>query len=218
MWLGGAARTNGFPTVGSTLVSSGGFLARIDPAPPAAQPGVPRIDAIYNGASYAIGDVISAGEIVTLTGAELASDGQSALGAPLPIMLSDTAVTVGGVPAPLYYVSPAQINFQVPGSVPVGAADLTVNRKGTITTRSTRVIAERPGIFFVNGVPAITHASDFSLVTQQNPARPGEYLAIFGTGLGPTTPARWTLEQLPQVSRRLPQLTSSWPSVAANST
>ncbi len=36
--------------------------------------------------------------------------------------------------------------------------------------------------------PAVTHSSDFSLVTPSKPAAPGEILSLFATGLGPTSP------------------------------
>jgi uncharacterized protein (TIGR03437 family) len=36
--------------------------------------------------------------------------------------------------------------------------------------------------------PAITHSSDFSLVTASKPAVAGEILSLFATGLGPTVP------------------------------
>jgi uncharacterized protein (TIGR03437 family) len=36
--------------------------------------------------------------------------------------------------------------------------------------------------------PAITHSSDFSLVTASKPAAAGEILSLFATGLGPTVP------------------------------
>jgi uncharacterized protein (TIGR03437 family) len=70
----------------------------------------------------------------------------------------------------------------------LGVADLAVARGTTVTHRAVNVVAAQPGIFFVNGVPAVTHASDFSLVTASNPAHPGEYLAVFCSGLGLTTP------------------------------
>jgi uncharacterized protein (TIGR03437 family) len=35
----------------------------------------------------------------------------------------------------------------------------------------------------------VVHASDFSLVTAQRPARAGEFLAVYATGLGATTPS-----------------------------
>jgi len=36
--------------------------------------------------------------------------------------------------------------------------------------------------------PAITHSSDFSLVTASKPATAGEILSLFARGLGPVTP------------------------------
>jgi uncharacterized protein (TIGR03437 family) len=47
----------------------------------------------------------------------------------------------------------------------------------------------RPEILTVTGGPAIVHASNFELVTAANPARGGEILTLYATGLGPTTPA-----------------------------
>ena len=46
----------------------------------------------------------------------------------------------------------------------------------------------QPDIVIVAGGPAIVHASDFSLVTAAKPARPGETLTLFASGLGPTRP------------------------------
>jgi hypothetical protein len=46
----------------------------------------------------------------------------------------------------------------------------------------------QPEILTVGGSPAIVHASDFSLVTPAKPARPGEILTLFASGLGPTRP------------------------------
>ena len=47
----------------------------------------------------------------------------------------------------------------------------------------------RPEILTVDGVPAVVHASDFTRVTTASPARPGEILSLFVTGLGPTRAA-----------------------------
>jgi uncharacterized protein (TIGR03437 family) len=186
VWLAGTACDNSFPDVGSTQAppaGCGGYLARIDPAPPVVPPGLPQIYGIYNAASYEVGDVVAPGEIVTVLGSGLASGAQSAAGAPLPASLNGVGVSIGGVPAPLYYVSPNQINLQVPTSLSEGASNLILNVNGQSLTRVVRAVALRPGIF------AVTHASDFSLVTPQNPAQPGEYLAVFCTSLGPTSPS-----------------------------
>jgi uncharacterized protein (TIGR03437 family) len=43
-----------------------------------------------------------------------------------------------------------------------------------------------PAIFSISpGLPAIQHSADYSLVTSQNPAQPGETVVIYGTGFGP---------------------------------
>ena len=44
---------------------------------------------------------------------------------------------------------------------------------------------ERPEIAALPAGPAITHSSDFSLVTSSRPAMAGEILSLFATGLGP---------------------------------
>src|SRR2546422_517892 len=46
----------------------------------------------------------------------------------------------------------------------------------------------QPQVVTTAGGSAVTHASDFALVTASKPARPGEILALFASGLGPTHP------------------------------
>ena len=46
----------------------------------------------------------------------------------------------------------------------------------------------RPQVIISQTGPAVVHAADFSLVTAARPAKPGEILTLFATGLGPTLP------------------------------
>jgi len=46
----------------------------------------------------------------------------------------------------------------------------------------------RPEILSTHGRPAVYHASDFTLVSEAKPARAGETLTLFASGLGPTRP------------------------------
>jgi uncharacterized protein (TIGR03437 family) len=46
-----------------------------------------------------------------------------------------------------------------------------------------------PEVIVTQGGPAIVHASDFSLVSASKPAKAGEILTLFASGLGPTNPA-----------------------------
>jgi uncharacterized protein (TIGR03437 family) len=46
----------------------------------------------------------------------------------------------------------------------------------------------RPEVVVTADGPAVVHAADFSQVNRANPAQPGEILAVFASGLGPTRP------------------------------
>ena len=70
-----------------------------------------------NTGSYASGG-IAPGSIVSIFGANLASQALPASSVPLPTTLGDViSVTFNDVPAALYFVSPGQINAQVPWDV-----------------------------------------------------------------------------------------------------
>jgi hypothetical protein len=46
----------------------------------------------------------------------------------------------------------------------------------------------RPEVVMIGSGPAVVHAADFSLVTEAKPAKSGEFLTLFASGLGPTRP------------------------------
>ena len=83
-----------------------------------AQKPVIKPNGVVNAASYA-GTVkgeaaVVGGAIFSIFGENLAASEHKAAGTPLPTRLGDTSVTIGGLAAPLFYISPGQINFQVP--------------------------------------------------------------------------------------------------------
>jgi uncharacterized protein (TIGR03437 family) len=47
----------------------------------------------------------------------------------------------------------------------------------------------RPTVVSTSNGPAIVHSSDFTLVTSAKPAKAGEFLTLFASGLGPTDPS-----------------------------
>ncbi len=82
---------------------------------------------VVNAASYAVTTTtlrperpegLSPGSIASIFGANLASSTETASTIPLPTQLTGTSVTVHGLPAHLFYVSPSQINFQMPWRYP----------------------------------------------------------------------------------------------------
>jgi uncharacterized protein (TIGR03437 family) len=187
VWIAGTAAAGFLPN------PPGAFLARLDLEPlPPPQPGIPLVLSVYNAASMSLASVISPGEIVTLIGAELAPAVASAQAFPLPTTLQDVTVEVNGVAVPLLYVSPTQINFQAPYDLPKDATTLVVRRGGQAGAPvPLGVMPATPGIFTMNedyASPIVVHASDYRLVTAQNPTSRGEYLTIFCGGLGGTTP------------------------------
>ena len=119
-------------------------------------------------------------------------------GYPLPTEMAGVSILINGTPAPLVALaglssSMQQINFQVPFAAnpanPANAAAnlVEVRYQGTSTFIVPEIVG--PGIFLLSdGTPAIQHASDYSLVTASNPARKGETIIIYLTGLGPVSP------------------------------
>jgi uncharacterized protein (TIGR03437 family) len=113
-------------------------------------------------------------------------------GRQLPVALNGAKVAVGGIPAPLVYVSPNQINAQAPLELTAGVQTVTVdNGSGVSAAFSVNVAPMAPAIFFYPA-PAILKNVNYSLVSATNPARAGDVLLVYATGLGKTTPANRT--------------------------
>ena len=67
-------------------------------------------------------------------------------------------------------------------------ANRRINGGGTLRFFLHVIPLITPQIATVGGGPAVTHSSDFTLVTAAKPAAAGEILSIFATGLGPVNP------------------------------
>ena len=161
---------------------------------------------------------LTAGAIGSAYGMELAT--QTATGADtdpatpgiqLPIVLGGTTVRVRDMSmndraARLFFVSPGQVNYQIPSNTAVGTADVTItNSNGIVSTGKIKVSAVSPGIFTVtsdgNGLAAAQiqriagAASSFEPIAQLVGATwtavpidwvnqtDSLYLVLYGTGL-----------------------------------
>jgi uncharacterized protein (TIGR03437 family) len=133
------------------------------------------ITAIANGASYA--QAFAPGMLLTVFGTQLSPVTLSAGVLPLPLELSGVSATVNGVSAPLYYVSPGQLNVQVPYETGTGLAVLGVNNNGQVASFPFTVAPAAPGLFT---------APDGSL-TPAATARQGQTAVAYITGDGDTT-------------------------------
>ena len=149
---------------------------------------------IANAAGFApITNSIAPNEIVSLFGTGLATAPQSASTLPLPTTLGGVQVTVNGRPARLFFVSPQQINALVPTTLPEDYATFRVINNGVSSSAVTAYANNSsPAVFTLppNGVSsAAALHSDFSLVSATSPARRGETILVYLTGLGAVTPA-----------------------------
>ena len=123
------------------------------------------------------------GIIMSVFGANLATGTPDQPGSPLPVNLADATVTLNGIPAPLYYVSPTQINLQIPYEIPGNStAIVKISLNGQTSTSQIFVSPSAPGIFADgNGM----------LVPYQSTGR-GQSIVLFETGDGLVTPQPMT--------------------------
>jgi uncharacterized protein (TIGR03437 family) len=146
------------------------------------------IAAVANGASFTAS--LSPGSLAAIFGQNLSANTVQAL-IPWPTTLSGTQVSVGGKSAALSFASPTQLTVQIPVDVALGSAQVTVTVQGKGSASVTVTIAAySPAIFTgTQGIGLFQHGKDFSPVTAQSPAQPGETLIVQTVGLGPTNPS-----------------------------
>ena len=123
------------------------------------------------------GQSFAPGQLLAVYGSGLAADFASAPIQPLPLKMAGASATVNGVAAPLWFVSPAQVNLQIPYETPAGPAVLGMRNGANVTSYVFNVAPAAPGIFAFNG----------SLVPFASGA-PGQTLVCFITGDGDVTP------------------------------
>jgi uncharacterized protein (TIGR03437 family) len=137
--------------------------------------GAPALGAngVVNGANFVV-SAVAPGSIVTLLGQNLATAVATA-SYPLPFTLGGSSLTIGGLPAPLYYASPRQIDAQVPFEVPPGPAAAVLTAGGTPLLPATLTVqAVAPELFIDESGHAVVNS----------PAVAGSMAIVFATGLG----------------------------------
>lgn len=97
--------------------------------------------------------------IVSAFGSNLASGTTIATSQPLPLSLWNVSVLIDGRQARLFFVSPNQINYQIPADVPSGVANVMVSNEGQVVSQGTIQVANvAPNLFTADasgqGAPA----------------------------------------------------------------
>ncbi|HLK64170.1 MAG TPA: protease pro-enzyme activation domain-containing protein [Bryobacteraceae bacterium] len=157
--------------------ASGQTWSQQVPVPFDAASGSLTVGGVANAASYQ--QVFAPGMLLYVAGTQLSPVAQIANSVPFLDFMGDVSASINGLAAPLYYVSPTQLDIQIPYEVPAGPATLTVTSFGQSASFKFMVGAAAPGIFA---------AQDGTLVPSNSGSRGGA-LAMFITGQGAVSPA-----------------------------
>ena len=167
---------------------------------------------IVNSASFSSANAITPGGFFTIFGSDLGDDfgdwGQSFVSNIAPRRLNNVRVLVNDQEAFIAFTSSSQINAIAPDNLPEGpvnvVAEYSTLRSTTVATQSRRI---NPAVFRFTpensrylastandgtayiGPPNLFGTNGTLSGLALRPARPGEFVVLYGTGLGPTTPA-----------------------------
>jgi uncharacterized protein (TIGR03437 family) len=152
----------------------------------------PVLDRLVNSADFT--KPVAPGGLVTIFGSQLSPITLASTDVPLPTVLADSCLTANGVVIPLVFVSPTQINAQLPFQIS-GNTDIVLRTPGGISD-VLRIIIQpaAPAVFVsgtagpITGIPTIVRATNDGLVTASNPIHPNDRITIFLTGMGQTLP------------------------------
>ena len=153
------------------------------------------VGAVVDSASERAGPV-SPGEIVTIYGGGLgppSPTGFQVSNGIVPAQLAGTTVEFNGIAAPIIYASATQISAVVPYSSTGSVAQVAVAYQGQSSAPFTIPLApSSPSLFTANGTgagpAAAINVANGTLNTALNPVHPGEYISLYATGGGQTTP------------------------------
>jgi uncharacterized protein (TIGR03437 family) len=155
----------------------------------------PQISRVVNAADF--NTTIAPGGLITVFGNQLSPVNLATSEMPLPTALADSCLTVNGLPMPILFVSPNQVNAQIPFES-IGNVTLILRTPGgTSDNYNLQILPGAPSVFLssiagqASAVPTIVRNDDGGLITDSHPIhrRENTALVIYGTGLGQTTPA-----------------------------
>ena len=174
----------------------------------------PQIDAAGVASASAFGGFssVAPGSWIEIHGSHLAGQTRAWTaadfhGSQAPTSLDGTSVTIGGQPAYIAYVSPNQINAEIPAGVGLGSQEIRVITAGLASNPQTITVNQiQPGLLapsslklgdkqytqavFTDGTTMAlpTGAMSGEMQGSARPARAGETLVLYGVGFGPVSP------------------------------
>jgi adhesin/invasin len=146
---------------------------------------------VDNAASF-VAAATPAGSVFTVFGSNLATAVSQPSVIPLPTTVLTTTLSVNGELAPMFYVSPTQINAQMPVDIQPGLATVIV-KNGTSTSNAVAVVVPATGtpgiITYSGGTRAVVLDASQSRVLNSPtaPAKVGDVMEVYFIGGGPAT-------------------------------
>ncbi len=171
--------------VTTVAVGTAPFAVALSYAPPGSSIG--NVAATVNGASFAPTAPVAVGSLVSLFGTSIGpSTSATATSIPLPTTLSTYQVKIGGIFAPLLYVSSGQINCQIPFELAGQTSAQVIVSNSTVSSSpgTVNLATSAPGIFVGSGTQGAVLNADNSPNSATNPAARGSVVQIFATGQG----------------------------------
>jgi uncharacterized protein (TIGR03437 family) len=204
--FGGRGNNGNF--LGDTLTWFGGAPAPPPPPPPPPPPG-PSISDVISASAFGAFSAVAPGGWIEIYGSNLAPNTQSWTGADFtgndaPTILGGVSVSIAGQSAFVDYISPAQVDAQLPSNIATGGPlQLTLNN-GTTTSAPFNVTVNtaEPGLLapasfkiggnqyvvaqFIDGAYVLPTGAIAGV--NSRPAKPGDTIIIYGVGFGAVTP------------------------------
>ncbi len=139
---------------------------------------------VVNAAGFQPGPV-APGSLVAIFGSDFAPEARLAFRTPWPKVLGNTSVFVNGVAAPLAFVSPSQINAQVPYETKLGLVTvIVVAGSHVLPLNAVTVQPTAPGLFVDSQHHVVAQNQDGTLNSAVHPAAPETLLTVYLTGQG----------------------------------
>jgi uncharacterized protein (TIGR03437 family) len=142
---------------------------------------------VGNAASFVTAGA-PAGSLFSIFGTDLSTNDGQDVTTNLPYSLANASVTVNGEAVPLSYVSPTQINAQMPLDVAPGYATVIVTNSKVVSNAAAVYIPATavPGIFIYGSNRAVAqNLPSYALNTTSAPAPAGSSIVVYFTGGGP---------------------------------
>jgi uncharacterized protein (TIGR03437 family) len=171
----------------------------------------PNITSVLNAGNG--GTDIAPGGLISVYGTQLSPVNMASSEIPLPTALANSCLSINGLPVPILFVSPTQVNAQMPYQE-IGDVTLILRTPGGQSNNYNLVIEPNaPSVFLATvgsetNIPTVVRNDDNELVTPSHPIHrdSNTALVIYLTGLGPTSPAVATGQPAPSNPLAVSQL------------